>query len=92
MASVSELAFAYGMTKAAAFAFRPVDPQQKQKQHQRYLANRPQHLARAKAYRMANAQQIRRKARRYRRRVKQRIHRPKKRQGTAASGYVFIPK
>lgn len=68
------------------------DPQARQRAHQRYLVKRPQMLAASKAYRMAHMQMIRRKSRAYRRKVKRGIHRPKKRVGTAASGFMFIPR
>lgn len=68
------------------------DAQARQRAHQRYLMSRPQALASAKAYRMAHMQQIRRKSRAYRKKVKRGIHRPKKRVGTAASGFMFIPR
>lgn len=91
--SVSSLARAISRRVVAEkTASSAMDPQARQRAHARYLTQRPQRLAAAKAWRMAHLQQVRRRAKRYRMRVKRRIHRPKKRVGTAASGYMFIPR
>lgn len=66
--------------------------QAKQRRHQAYIQNKPMIMARSKAYRMAHLHQLRRKSKSYRRKVKRKIVRPKKRIGTASSGYTLIPR
>lgn len=59
---------------------------------QAYIQKRQFHINRSRMYRLQNMTVIRRKARAYRRKVKRRIIRPRKRMGTAAGGYTFVPR
>lgn len=64
----------------------------KSQKHKWYMRNAPTLRAESKVYRMAHLMEIRRKARKYRMKVKRRLVRPRKRVGTAMSGFSFVPK
>jgi len=55
-----------------------------------YMAKREQHKARARSYRMANAARLRRQARVYRKKISRGQIRPKRRVGSAGSGFIFV--
>jgi hypothetical protein len=58
--------------------------------HQHYMLRREHHKQRSRGYRMANAVQLRRKAKAYRRKVARGTVRPRRRVGSAGSGYKFM--
>lgn len=58
--------------------------------HHRYMLKREQHKARARSYRMTNAVALRRRAKVYRRKVARGLVRPRRRVGSAGSGYQFL--
>jgi hypothetical protein len=55
-----------------------------------YIQNRERLKTKSRTYRMRNLHSVRRKAKAYRRKVKRRMIRPRKRVGSAGSGYHFI--
>lgn len=58
--------------------------------HQSYMLHRERHKARARSYRLANAVRLRKKAKIYRRKVERGVIRPRRRVGSASSGYQFV--
>jgi len=65
---------------------------QRSTRHRWYMRNAPQLRAEARVYRMAHLMELRRKSRKYRSKVKRRLIRPRKRVGTASSGFSFVPR
>lgn len=60
--------------------------------HAYYMRNRARRKQQARQYRMRNLHKIRRRSRIYRRQVARGARRPRRRMGSAAGGFTFVPR